>query len=202
MNFLAHAHLSGKNNDVLLGNFIADAIKGKKLLEYRKEIQYGILLHRQIDSFTDKHELFMQSAGRVRKDFGRYSGIVIDIFYDHFLALNWREYDERELHVFAAHIYGILTRNVFILPNRTKKLLPFMISQNWLTSYASLDGLKHVFNGMDRRTGRISGMDKAVAVLKQNYDELFADFKAYYPIIINFSKTKLEKIINDSNNTK
>ena len=202
MNFLAHAHLSGKNNDVLLGNFVADAIKGKKLLEYRKEIQYGILLHRQIDSFTDKHELFMQSAGRVREDFGRYSGIVIDIFYDHFLALNWREYDERELHVFAAHIYSILTRNVFILPNRTKKLLPFMISQNWLTSYASLDGLKHVFNGMDRRTGRISGMDKAVAVLKQNYDELFADFKAYYPIIINFSKNKLEKIINDSNNTK
>ena len=202
MNFLAHAHLSGKNNDVLLGNFVADAIKGKKLLKYRKEIQYGILLHRQIDSFTDKHELFMQSAGRVRKDFGRYSGIVIDIFYDHFLALNWREYDERELHVFAAHIYGILTRNVFILPNRTKKLLPFMISQNWLTSYASLDGLKHVFNGMDRRTGRISGMDKAVAVLKQNYDELFADFKAYYPILINFSKNKLEKIINDSNNIK
>ena len=202
MNFLAHAHLSGKNNDVLLGNFIADAIKGKKLLDYRKEIQYGILLHRQIDSFTDKHELFIQSANRVRKDFGRYSGIVIDIFYDHFLALNWKEYDNRELHVFAAYIYGILTRNVFILPNRTKKLLPFMISQNWLTSYANFDGLKHVFNGMDRRTGRISGMDNAVTILKQNYDELFADFKAYYPVLIDFSKNSLEKIINDSNNIK
>jgi len=202
MNFLAHAHLSGKNNDVLLGNFVADAIKGKKLLEYRKEIQYGILLHRKIDSFTDKHELFMQSVGRVRKDFGRYSGIVIDIYYDHFLALNWKEYDDRELHVFAAYIYGILTRNVFILPNRTKKLLPFMISQNWLTSYANFDGLKHVFNGMDRRTGRVSGMDNAVSVLKQNYVELFADFKAYYPVLIDFSKNNLVKIIEDSNNTK
>ncbi len=202
MNFLAHAHLSGKNNDVLLGNFVADAIKGKKLLEYRKEIQYGILLHRKIDSFTDKHELFKQSANRVRKDFGRYSGIVIDIYYDHFLALNWKEYDDRELHVFAAFIYGILSRNVFILPNRTKKLLPFMISQNWLTSYANFDGLKHVFNGMDRRTGRISGMENAVIILKQNYDELFADFKAYYPILIDFSKNSLEKIINDSNNIK
>ena len=107
MNFLAHAHLSGKNNDVLLGNFVADAIKGNKLLKYRKEIQYGILLHRQIDSFTDKHELFMQSIDRVRKDFGKYSGIVIDIFYDHFLALNWKEYDDRELYVFVAYIHGI-----------------------------------------------------------------------------------------------
>ena len=200
MNFLAHAHLSGKNNDVLLGNFVADAIKGKKLLDYRKEIQYGILLHRQIDSFTDKHEFFKQSIDRVRKDFGRYSGIVMDIYYDHFLALNWKEYDDRELHVFAAYVYGILTRNVFILPNRTKMLLPFMISQNWLTSYANFDGLKHVFNGMDRRTGRVSGMDNAVTILKQNYDELFADFKAYYPVLIDFSKNNLEKIINDSNN--
>jgi len=198
MNFLAHAHLSGKNNDVLLGNFVADAIKGKKLLDYRKEIQYGILLHRQIDSFTDKHEFFKQSVDRVRKDFGRYSGIVMDIYYDHFLALNWKEYDDRELHVFAAYIYGILTRNVFILPNRTKMLLPFMISQNWLTSYANFDGLKHVFNGMDRRTGRVSGMDNAVSVLKQNYDELFADFKAYYPILIEFSKNSLEKIITNN----
>ena len=77
-----------------------------------------------------------------------------------------------------------------------------MISQNWLTSYANFDGLKHVFNGMDRRTGRVSGMDKSVSVLKQNYDELFADFKAYYPVLIDFSKNSLEKIINTSNNTK
>lgn len=202
MNFLSHAHLSGSNKDVLLGNFIADAVKGKKFLDFRQDIQTGILLHRQIDTYTDSHVLFKQSVSRVRKDFGRYSGIVMDIFYDHFLARNWNVYHEDELAVFAVHVYGILTRNVLILPGRTKRLLPFLVSQNWLTSYAEFDGLKQVFNGMDRRTGRISGMDKAVDVIKQNYDALYADFKDFYPQLIDFSKDKLDEMTRNLKNTK
>lgn len=201
MNFLAHAHLSGSNKDVLLGNFIADAVKGKKFLDYRKDIQVGILLHRQIDSYTDKHELFKQSVTRIRDDFGRYSGIVVDIFYDHFLASNWKTYHETDLSSFASHVYGILTRNVIILPSRTKKLLPFLISQNWLTSYAKLNGLQQVFNGMDRRTGRISGMDQAVEVLKKYYNELHNDFHGFYPQLIDFSKDKLENIQRNISST-
>jgi len=202
MNFLAHAHLSGSNKDVLLGNFIADAVKGKKYLDFRQDIQTGILLHRQIDTFTDTHVVFKQSVGRVRKDFGRYSGIVMDIFYDHYLARNWKDYHEDDLAIFAAQVYRILTRNVMILPGRTKRLLPFMVSQNWLTSYAAFDGLKQVFYGMDRRTGKISGMDKAVAVLKQNYDALYTDFKDFYPELIDFSKNKLDDLLQDLKNTK
>jgi len=201
MNFLAHAHLSGSNKDVLLGNFIADAIKGNKFLDFRQDIQTGILLHRQIDTFTDTHSLFKQSVGRVRKDFGRYSGIVMDIFYDHYLARNWKDYHEDDLAPFAAHVYRILTRNVMILPNRTKRLLPFLVSQNWLTSYAELNGLKQVFYGMDRRTGKISGMDKAVEVLKLHYDNLYADFKDFYPELIDFSKEKLDDLTRDPKST-
>jgi acyl carrier protein phosphodiesterase len=202
MNFLAHAHLSGSNKDVLLGNFIADAVKGRKWLSYRQDIQTGILLHRQIDTFTDNHELFKQSVNRVRKDFGRYSGIVMDIFYDHFLARNWQNYHEDELAVFASHVYGILTRNLLILPNRTKKLLPFLVSQNWLTSYAEFEGLKQVFYGMDRRTGRISGMNNAVQTLIENYDELYTDFISFYPQLIDFSKESLDNIILQIKNTE
>ena len=201
MNFLAHAHLSGSNKDVLLGNFIADAVKGKKFLDYRKDIQVGILLHRQIDSYTDKHELFKQSVNRVRDDFGRYSGIVVDIFYDHFLASNWKAYHETDLSGFASYVYSILTKNVIILPNRTKMLLPFLISQNWLTSYAKLSGLQQVFNGMDRRTGRISGMDQAVEVLTKFYSELYNDFHGFYPQLNDFSKDKLENILRTINST-
>ncbi|MCB2207712.1 MAG: DUF479 domain-containing protein [Bacteroidetes bacterium] len=202
MNFLAHAHLSGSNKDILLGNFIADAVKGKKFLDFRQDIQTGILLHRQIDTYTDSHALFKQSVSRVRKDFGRYSAIVMDIFYDHFLARNWKHYHEDELAVFAAHVYGILGRNVLILPSRTKRLLPFLVSQNWLTSYAQFDGLKQVFSGMDRRTGGISGMDKAVDVIRQNYDDLYADFKDFYPELIDFSKSKLDDLTREFKNTK
>lgn len=202
MNFLAHAHLSGANKDVLLGNFIADAVKGNKFLDFRQDIQTGIILHRQIDTYTDSHALFKQSMSRVRKSFGRYSGIVMDIFYDHFLARNWKDYHEDELAVFASYVYKILTRNVMILPNRTKRLLPFLVSQNWLTSYAEFEGLKQVFYGMNRRTGRISGMDKAVDVLMEHNDGLYVDFKEFYPQLIDFSEESLKIISDKIKNTK
>ncbi len=195
MNLLAHAHLSGNDPNILLGNFIADAVKGNKILDYKREIQSGIFLHRKIDAFTDSHPVVKQSIVRVRPDFGRFAGIVVDIYYDHFLARNWPTYDDRELPVFAAHVYGILARNLFILPHRTKRLLPFLIAQNWLTAYANFRGLQQVFYGMDRKTGRISGMDKAVDVLKTNYDGLFADFTLFYPELVNYSKTQLEKLL-------
>lgn len=194
MNFLAHAHLSGTDQDVLLGNFIADAVKGKKFLEFRKNIRVGILLHRQIDSYTDKHEVFKQSVERVKSNFGRYSGIVMDIFYDHFLASNWQHYHDTHLHDFAGRVYGILTKNVLILPSKTRRLLPFIISQNWLVAYAKMDGLKQVFSGMDRRTGRKSGMDKAIPVLNEHYKELYGDFEIFYPELISFSKDTLQEI--------
>jgi acyl carrier protein phosphodiesterase len=126
----------------------------------------------------------------------------MDIFYDHFLARNWQNYHEDELAVFASHVYGILTRNLLILPNRTKKLLPFLVSQNWLTSYAEFEGLKQVFYGMDRRTGRISGMNNAVQTLIENYDELYTDFISFYPQLIDFSKESLDNIILQIKNTE
>jgi acyl carrier protein phosphodiesterase len=202
MNLLAHAHLSGNNNDILLGNFIADAVKGKKKLNYKTEIQQGFALHREIDEFTDNHFLVHRSIARVKPYFSRFSGVVMDIYYDHFLARNWHDYDQRELPVFAAHVYGILTRNVFILPHRTKRLLPFLISQNWLTAYGDFTGLKHVFNGMDRKTGRISGMNNAIDVLKQNYDDLYADFRSFYPELMEYADKQLKLIIEEVNNIK
>lgn len=200
MNLLAHAHLSGSNNDILLGNFIADAVKGNKKLDYNPTIQQGIALHRKIDEFTDNHWVVRQSIGRVKQHFSRFSGVVVDIYYDHFLARNWHEYDNRELPVFAAHVYGILTRNVFILPHRTKRLLPFLVSQNWLTAYADFSGLQYVFYGMDRKTGRISGMDKAIEVLKQNYGGLHDDFKLFYPELTEYAKAQLKLITGEVNN--
>ena len=97
MNFLAHTHLSQDNEDVIFGNFIADAVKGKSYLKYRKDIITGILLHRDIDTFTDRHPIVKNSKATVREHFGKYSGIVVDIYYDHFLAHNWEDYHSEEL---------------------------------------------------------------------------------------------------------
>lgn len=191
MNFLAHAHLSGKNQDILFGNFIADAIKGKGFERFEHDIQIGIKLHRKIDSYTDNHPVFKETLSRVRSEFGKYSGIVVDIYYDHFLAKNWKQYHHLELRYFAKDVYGILHQNYNILPERTKRLLPFLITQNWLVGYANMDSLKLVFYGMDRRTGLKSGMSNAVNILEQHYTTIENDFEEYYPQLIKFSSKTL-----------
>ena len=191
MNFLAHAHLSGNNQDVLFGNFIADAVKGKGFERFDTDIQLGIKLHRKIDSYTDRHPVFKETLDRIRNDFGKYSGIVVDIYYDHFLAKNWGQYHHLELAQFAKDVYYVLDQNYTLLPDRTKRLLPFLITQNWLVGYANLKDLQLVFYGMDRRTGLKSGMSNAVKVLEKYYDDINNDFDKYYPQLIKYSDETL-----------
>lgn len=185
MNFLAHAHLSGENDDLLFGNFIADAVKGNGMLNYDGDVRLGIRLHRRIDTFTDKHDIVRKSVGRVRNSFGKYSGIVIDIFYDHFLAVAWRDFHKETLPFFAYRVYQILQNRYQILPDRTKRMLPYLIAQNWLVGYSNFEGLTQVFYGMDRRTDFQSGMRTAVDDLRKNYNELQSDFSMFYPELQN-----------------
>lgn len=196
MNFLAHAYLSGDNKEILLGNFIADAVKGNGFSHFPEDVQLGIRLHRKIDSYTDTHAVFKRSLGRVRKDFGKYAGIVVDIYYDHYLAKNWTDYADISLADYADHVYKILQDRYDILPDRTKQLLPFLVSQNWLVGYAGLRELKLVFYGMDRRTGRKSGMANAIEVLEENYEELKQDFFDYFPDLITYSKEEMDSLLN------
>lgn len=197
MNFLAHAHLSGDNDNILFGNFIADAVKGKSFNGFAQEIQTGILLHRRIDSYTDNHPVFKRTLGRIRDDFGKYSGVVVDIYYDHFLAKDWKHYHETELIKYTGHVYAVLRKNYALLPQSTKRLLPFLITQNWLYGYSWLNDLNRVFYGMDRRTGFKSEMSNAVDVLKRNYPEIQDDFNLYYPELINFVSETLPVLIKD-----
>jgi len=194
MNFLAHSHLSGNNEDVMFGNFIADSIKGNSYNNFRRDIATGILLHREIDSFTDNHEITKHSKKIVRENFGKFSGVVVDIYYDHFLARNWGNYSNIELSKFSSHVYQILAMRFFLLPLRIKKLLPFLIGQNWLSGYASKNDLARVFKGMDRRTNYISGMEDAMIVLEKNYEELYMDFVDFYVDLEAFSAKALDKL--------
>lgn len=199
MNFLAHAHLSQDNEDIIFGNFIADSIKGKSYLKFRQDIISGILLHRNIDTFTDRHPIVKHSKSIVRENFGKYSGIVVDIYYDHFLARNWEFYHNEELARYSTKVYLILAKRFLLLPGRVRRILPFMIGQNWLTGYANLNDLKRVFKGMDWRTNNVSGMGNAVEILKENYDLLYSDFKEFYGELELYSKQRLLGIIKESN---
>lgn len=198
MNFLAHAHLSGDNKDVLLGNFIADGVKGRQVEAYSVGIVKGIQLHRMIDQYTDQHPIVKESVQLVKEDMGRYSAVVVDIFYDHFLAANWSVYSDQDLVGFSMHVYRVMARNFFQLPTRFKRMLPFMVGQNWLASYASLPDLNRVFYGMNRRTGYRSAMEEAVPVLQKHYDALQQDFLSFYPLLQGYTAQKLAEITQDA----
>ena len=184
MNFLAHLYLSPEDNDIVFGNFIADSVKGKVFDTYTERIQQGILLHREIDRYTDQHEVFRQSKSRLNGKYRMYSGVIVDIFYDHFLAKYWTEYSDKELKSFVSKTYQMLVKKYKILPPRSKRILPFMIAQNWLVNYSNLDDLKRVFRGMSRRTSNSSGMLHSVDDLEEYYELFENEFRLFFPDII------------------
>ena len=194
MNFLAHIYLSGNNEAVTIGNFIADGIRGKKYLKYPRDIQTGILLHRQIDTFTDAHKTVRLSTKRLHKNYGHYSGVIVDILYDHFLAKNWSKYCNLPLAEYVDNFYESLENNFEILPKRIQKLMPYMIADNWLLSYASIEGITKVLEGMNRRTQNRSQMNLAVNELQECYNEFEDEFTCFFDELINFSSQKLKEI--------
>ena len=194
MNFLAHIYLSGNNNKIAIGNFISDSVRGNKYKAFPLEIQKGILLHREIDTFTDAHKIFRQSTKRLHKNYSHYSGVIVDIFYDHFLAKNWGLYSDIPLEAYTLHFYKVLEDNFEILPERVQKLMPYLIADNWLLSYASTEGIKRVLNGMNRRTKFVSNMNLAINELQEYYTEFESEFTLFFEELIEFSDKKLKEI--------
>ncbi|APY12243.1 ACP phosphodiesterase [Seonamhaeicola sp. S2-3] len=194
MNYLAHIYLSGDNKLVTIGNFIADGIKGSNYKKYQKDIQVGILLHRHIDTFTDAHKTVRISTKRLHEKYGHYSGVIVDILYDHFLAKNWSSYSKIPLHIYVDDFYDSLEDNFEILPLRIKKMMPYMITDNWLLSYASIKGISRVLDGMNRRTKNRSSMNEAVHELEAFYNEFENEFTSFFDELINFSSIKLKEL--------
>ncbi|MEN8248603.1 MAG: ACP phosphodiesterase [Bacteroidota bacterium] len=191
MNYLAHAYLSGKDDDILVGNFIADGVKGKAIDNYSGNIKKGIMLHRAIDHFTDHHPVQRASRLRLHERYSHYSGVLVDIFYDHYLAKNWSEYSKEPLEEFTGKVYQLLVDHRDIIPERINYMLNFMIPQNWLLNYAKLEGIERVLNGMANRTQFDSHMEHGVEDLKQHYSEFEFEFREFFPDLINFSKEKI-----------
>lgn len=194
MNYLAHLYLSGDDNEIKIGNFIADHVKGKNVLRYSEGIQEGIRLHRLIDEYTDSHPLVRQGIKRIRERHGRYAGVAIDMYYDHFLAANWDKFSSVKLVDFTTDSYLLLLRNFFKLPGRTKFLLPFIVKKDWLASYGDLNFLERAFNGLSRRTPYKSSLHLAVEDLIWHYQDFKMEFESFLPQIDEWVKTKKEEL--------
>lgn len=191
MNFLAHIYLSGSSDLVKIGNFMADGIRGKDFESYDLEIQKGILLHRQIDTFTDAHPIFRSSTKRLHENYHHYSGVIVDVFYDHFLAKNWQCYSDEKLEDFVADFYKSLHQNYDALSLKTQDMLPYMVKYNWLVSYQTVQGIQSILTQMDNRSKNKSRMQYAVAELRTYYTEFEAEFTTFFEDLRAFSEQKL-----------
>ncbi|MDY0985827.1 acyl carrier protein phosphodiesterase [Flavobacterium sp. CFBP9031] len=191
MNFLAHIYLSGENDLIKIGNFMADGIRGKQFEHFPEDVQKGILLHRFIDTYTDSHDIFRTSTKRLHDRYHHYAGVIVDIVYDHFLAKNWTKYSDEELELFVKRFYHSLHDNYEILTEKTQGLMPYMIERNWLVSYRTTEGIQHILTQMDRRSKNISQMQFAVEELIEFYDEFEEEFTLFFEEMRVKAKEKL-----------
>ena len=191
MNFLAHIYLSGDNDLIKIGNFMADGIRGKHFESYPLDVQKGIILHRAIDTFTDAHPIFRQSTKKLHEKYHHYAGVIVDVLYDHFLAKNWNAYSDEKLDVYVAQFYQSLHDNHTILSERTKEIMPYMIQHNWLLSYQTVEGIKRILTQMDSRTKNQSQMRFATYELSEFYSEFEDEFTNFFQELIQFSQTKI-----------
>lgn len=190
MNFLAHLYLSGADHDIMIGNFIADSVKGKQKNSFSASVQEGIVLHRAIDTYTDSHKLVKESVDLFRKRQGRYATVIIDLVFDHFLAKNWSNYYHTDLEHFTKRVYALLEDNFLMLPLRFQKMLPYMRKENWLYQYQFMEGMQKAFSGMAQRASFDTKMDTASLELIENYETLAANFKYFFDDMICFVEKK------------
>lgn len=194
MNYLAHIYLSGNNEKLMIGNFMADAVKGKNWKAYSHEVQKGIQLHRAIDHFTDTHPIVKESKKRLWERYRHYNAVIIDIFYDHFLAKHWLDYHDTPLDTFVRQTYDLLLKNRELLPEKIQILVKYMIKNNWLYNYQFTEGIHNVMQGMSRRTSFDSGMETATEDLLQYFDEFEREFKSFFPLLMRFTQTKIASL--------
>lgn len=186
MNFLAHIFLSDQSEEIMIGNFIADFIKGNNYQHLPEGVIKGIKLHRAIDEFTDTHLIVRNDIKLFSPYYQRYSGIVVDILYDYFLVNNWKQFSSYDLEEFILNFYSIVELHFDMLPEILKEVFPKMKSENWLLNYGNIEGLNRTFVGMENRLeGKVHLKDVTQRLL-ENRAKLEEDFKLFFPDLVTY----------------
>jgi acyl carrier protein phosphodiesterase len=196
MNYLAHAFLSFGNADILAGNMISDFVKGKRKFNYPLEIQKGIHLHRLIDTFTDFHPATEKAKEFFRPQYRLYSGAFVDIVYDHFLALDNKQFQENNgLEIFTQETYRLLEKNTGHFPAPFLKMFPYMKAQNWLYNYRLKEGIRKSFGGLVYRAAYLNESEIAFQILNDHYEELKYCYAEFFPQLKAYTFKSLSNLL-------
>jgi acyl carrier protein phosphodiesterase len=191
MNFLAHFFLSFNDPQLLTGQFAGDHVRGTQFDHLPLRVANGIRLHRFIDNHTDNHATNQELRQLIRPYFGLWSPVAIDLFYDHFLALKWKQYHDIDLQLFADQCYTTLQTNESFLNREALELLFYMKKHNWLGAYNTKEGIGRAFQGLSRRVTRGESLALGPTILDKHGLEIEQSFDAYFPQLIDETKNKL-----------
>lgn len=180
MNYLAHLYLSGNTEGLIIGNFIADSVRGSQMKDYSDEIQKGIYLHRKIDSYTDKHEVVKKSKARLNPEHHKYSPVIIDVFYDHFLAVNWDKYSSVPLRNYCDLMYKLLNKKSYLFPKRSRRFLFYLSMNDMLFRYSTIKGVERTLQILSYRARFESKMHTAHRNLLEDYDLYQQEFMIFF----------------------
>lgn len=196
MNILIHLFFSQNDENIILGNFIADYIRGiNRIKDYPPQIQSGIKLHQWIDNYSDNNIIVKKSISIFSPSLKHYAPVAVDVIYDHFMANNWENFSKKSLFNTIDEFYIILNNNYNILPNKAKRAVDHMITNNWLIMYKDLSGLKHIFEWMDTRASFEANLTNSIEILIEYYSEIENDFLSFInTMIIDFDKIKSDII--------
>lgn len=186
MNYLFHLFLSGNDPDILTGNFMGDFVKGRLDKSLPPRLRRGIELHRRIDSFARDQADFNRSRLRIAPEFGLYRGVLIDLFYDHFLALSWQDWSQQPLTNYLARTRTVVEARSALLPERLRSSVP-IIFEELLPSYAEPAGVSRALERMSRRVVRANPLAAGGAELTRHYHDLKRDFLCFLPEAQDFA---------------
>ncbi|MEE9162534.1 MAG: ACP phosphodiesterase [Candidatus Neomarinimicrobiota bacterium] len=186
MNYLAHLYLAQDSPESLVGSLLGDFVKGDDYRRYSPPIQEAILTHRHVDAFTDVHPVYRRSKGRLDPAFRHTKRILVDMYYDHFLAKNWPDYSAVPLEEFTRTAYRALDQHAPDLPPRLQRMLPYMKGEDWLLSYRELEGIGRALWGLSRRLAYPNHLDRGLDDLKANYAALENDFREFLPLLEDY----------------
>lgn len=185
MNWLAHVFLSEPSTDFRLGNLLADLVRGADRAGMPSDFLRGAACHKAIDAFTDSHPIVLASRRRLDARYRRFSGVLIDIFYDYFLARNWTTYEARPLDEYASAFYLDVRRRQLTLPADASTTLARILQHDLLGQYQRLEGVEHslrrISTYLSQRWGRPFELQTSIAELRAHESALAADFAAFFP---------------------
>ncbi|MBQ4812821.1 acyl carrier protein phosphodiesterase [Pseudoalteromonas luteoviolacea] len=184
MNYLAHLFLAQSNADSYFGNLLGDFQKGLDMSLINHSVKNGLANHILVDKFTDQHRAVRFSKSLFSNERKRFSGVALDVLYDHFLIAHWHLYTQTKFNEFKHHSYQLLQQNLPVMPVRMQYVMNNMINHDWFAHYQSLQGTAQALDNISKRIrfkNQFSGIGKEI---EDNYTELEQLFLEFFPELI------------------